>query len=370
MHITNFSIVDFYKSNAYQSFPLIICLIAREADLKLDELQTIKTNWNSLNSLTGAKSLFIFSQQQEEDNPPIEKINGQLTRINNPKFCLNNSQIDNFNLLRQEFVKKVNKNKNTPPTKKRWYDNQESQIEELRTFFDLKERDLPCFHLTFLPFGLTLSVKVDPTINIYNNLKRIFEILDNENYSNLVDEISELISKKVLYLNQIQDIKNSQHYQAHISIEKTITQNSFSENISSNLEKLLKNNKKEEEFIENISYLKSQMNGSIKYKQIKKYTGILYDVYFSNKIPKTSIQDSKHKIHELEISIKNLEDNLLNLIKYGGNKIQSSLSTINKSSPISLSKKPKWFDCLELKPNIAGIGINFNYIIELLLRKS
>lgn len=350
MFKTKLNIIDFYKSELISSFPIVMCLISRRADLPNLENE-IHEYWGSLNSVTGENILFIFSTKTVKTTK--ENIEFEI-----PRFITSNKntlKLNNYKRKNTSFFS----NKENP----KWFIEQEKQTNEMLSFFKLKETDIPCLHLTFVIPGFTYIINLNESSDIYNLTRSVIEVLESCQYENILNQEHKLYIEKQSIKSNIENIKSNDYFNAYNNLIDLLKNKDLNIKIKSTIRKIL-NHKKElpiTELQELIKYLKNNLEFKKYYKQHKYDFKIIFDT--SNN-PCTHIN-----IKEYYIELKRSKQTLNDLNKITNSNIKIILNNLNK---VLKQKKTntaeKIISTLELKPNIFGFGLNLNNILELLTK--
>ena len=152
MHIANIPIVDFYEyclpSAKARGFKWVVTLLARKDDI--DSLyDNLKRAWDSLDDITGRDFLFIFAGKEQKRYPDYGQ--GVIDR-------------QTGTLLHNKFLYIINEDTNLESPQNQPYNwrakkdvdsediaiNQTKVVSDLRDYFNLAEKEIPCLVFTSL----------------------------------------------------------------------------------------------------------------------------------------------------------------------------------------------------------------------------
>jgi hypothetical protein len=195
-------LVEFYKRSlqaaAHGGYKILLCLVARRADAP-QLFASIKEEWQSFHDLTGPDIMFLFAGEKVRhdlhgsgllrrgnyedvifsenaaiaaqfkdyrdlkfDGPPDKR--RHLMRITHP-----------YSL---ETLLDAREEPDTPPS----FTQHSLETSKLRDHLNLKERDLPCLHFTFIEESEQYAVKVLDGFPLYQFMKELRSILDESPY--------------------------------------------------------------------------------------------------------------------------------------------------------------------------------------------
>jgi L-rhamnose mutarotase len=354
-----------------------MCLISRRADLPNVENE-IHNYWSSLNSVTGKDVLFVFSSQKDTSEKTIKEIKGRRTQFEIPKAIRFHSSMSEkeelkFKLI-SDFTKENYKKYNI--WNGEWYLGQELQTNQIASFFGLSEVDIPCLHLTFLIPGFEYVIKLNESKDIYSLTKKVIETLDAGHYGNILIQTKNLIEKKRDLKKKINKYFKSKHFNSYDKLHSLIEKDEIDGDIKEVISHILKlkpnNSPPIKKLEENIRFLKKNSKFKNYYSSYKKDFKNLYDVLIGN-ITEVNIDDFYINLSqtrkELELTDKSINNVLASskndLIKL----LNKELNQYEKPNMIGENIIQKVITTLELKPNVFGLGINLNQMIELLFFK-
>ena len=250
------SLVQFYQSGLNLAreagYDVVMWFIAREADAPRAYDDLIKA-WQSIDDLTGPKILFLFAGQSVRAGHEFENIHrkGDRTQYQQPQgrllfsphvLMLHSSRLRSRQMeqssqhwrhkslphydlqrLRDNTEDKNPRTRDSSrdhyilarrqPMRPRWRaitEQQTPQIRGLRDYLSLDERDVPCFHFTFLDETPSIHFKILPQMNIYLTLKAIVESAESDEAKRARDGLAMISQRKWSLIKERQDLERKE----------------------------------------------------------------------------------------------------------------------------------------------------------------
>jgi hypothetical protein len=372
MFRSKINIIDFYKLGLISSFPICICLLSRRGDYPNID-QQIGNLWNSLDDVTSDLILFVFGDTQNHCEERIKEFSRISAVFELPKFISVHDSIDSYEEFREKVIAKFIKDKSikTFSFNWNWYEGHESQISDLLDFFEIKESNLPCLHITFLYPGFTYVFPLEKNgSTVYEQIQSIVEYLRSVNFKQKVIKSFEQASAINTLEKRLNSLKNQEFYHAISSLKIFLNETRLEKDIQNRITSILNNSsttqKSAKKMQEQIRYLKQNMHSN-RYKKIKPYTTSIFNAFFRDPSLHKSIQEQEKIIQKVENSLTKKQETLHLKLQNEEQEIINSLddliNTSNDSNNYSRSMFTKLLSYLELKPNFMGLGLNLNTLL-------
>ncbi len=206
---------DFFKycqTAAFdKGFLWIVCLLSREADSQ-SLYENLKKQWNSLNDITGSRFVFMFAGHQDENCDSTLVLNKityrEISSISNPFMHIFNIPHLRPNMPPEEQRKYL-------AARSKYYDklpeNQTKEISELRDYFQISEKEIPCLIFISLTSNKRIIVPVEGD-DLYSYFKKMIINIEDK-----LKQLNPILSDVVSY-REYKRTKLYHQYQKHIQL--------------------------------------------------------------------------------------------------------------------------------------------------------
>lgn len=337
-------LVDFYKIYVEHlkksKYKLLLCLIARKADVPL-MFKEIRENWSSLHDVTGEHILFMFAGENLEDTNREQSLTytdldfkrgylGHQIYLSLMDDCMIFSQKDSTHLgfMDYDFMLRIGEGHPRLNSDEDFEDSHSLEIRNLAEYLSIKESEIPCLNITYLPLNFSSNIRVQPDSSIYSIIKSISSEFYEGKLNSIVKSklFDELIQKKTALEVKLHE---KLEHEDSTFVHDYLRTKDLGIEIPDNLKSLVDKIKNLEQEINNLNESITKSGDYDEYLQI-------FKTFISkhSKSGNNNYQDIRHLISKGRI-----EDALKNLLKMEVNKDHLKNVIIQISSRFNNLKK-------------------------------
>lgn len=202
-------LVDFYelckRNSGRFGYKLLICLVSRKAEAPLI-FNELRQFWSSFHDVTGSEIIFMFAGDDLHKLPNSSDVlyidhfakSGHYSYPVREEVYNNNAKLAGARLdmgyLSGSYLSNI---KRGTPRIERNEDFEEQhtlEISSLAKHIGIQERDIPSLSIIYLPLQLSLSIKLDPSSQLYPLIKEISTVFYQSEIGKIA--MSEIIHEK------------------------------------------------------------------------------------------------------------------------------------------------------------------------------
>jgi len=384
MHQAKVSIIEIYKSKLIFSFPIVMCLVGREADFPRMGAEFVE-QWDSLDSLTGNTALFVFGGRVGDSRDVLREVVGTPVKFCLPQIfsssangfgesALQEELLSNYiDETRRRLVGTSYQDRTNELFEKLSLKANQSQVDELVEFFGLRESDVPCLHVCFLSHNFEYIIDLSSyNGNVYDALKCFFEILEKCEYEDATKRLKlEFESLTELEKENGMLVKDT-YYQSQLYLREFIHTSDMPDGCVEALKSVIENSittPDEESNIRNACRLLKDRLDKENFEKIKTDLATVYGASYRNERQnhnEYSVQTNL--VNKNRLAIDEAKKSVMRSIDNDRGRFELELDARFKRTGI---KKPKNLleqlnRFVDFKPNIIGIGVNFNEVLSVI----